>query len=98
MRGCSRVMIQSYIDEYLWRFNNKCTTDRKLAYNLIMNELARFYKPGTKLSEFDEFFDTNKDDIDNDDAEFEIESDCSSDGSSDQDCGSVLGSLDGEQD
>jgi transposase-like protein len=47
MRGCGRFMIQSYIDEYIWRFNNKVTTDRKAAYFLILSEIAKFYKPGT---------------------------------------------------
>lgn len=48
MKGCKRVYIQSYIDEYLWQFNNKLTNDRVLCYNSILKEIGLFYKPGTK--------------------------------------------------
>ncbi|CAF1078095.1 unnamed protein product, partial [Brachionus calyciflorus] len=91
MRGCNRGMIQSYIDEYVWRFNNKCTTDSKKAYDMILNGIKIYYKPGTQCSDFESNFKNDKsEDI------YEIESDCSSDASetsSEQDYGSVLGSL-----
>ncbi|RNA00896.1 hypothetical protein BpHYR1_028698, partial [Brachionus plicatilis] len=47
-------MIQSYIDEYVWRYNNNCTTNRKLTFELIMGEISNYYKPGTDLKLFEE--------------------------------------------
>ena len=48
MHGCTRSMIHSYIDEYVWSYNNSCTTDRKIAYDLILKEMANYYNPGTE--------------------------------------------------
>ncbi|RMZ93697.1 ISXO2-like domain-containing [Brachionus plicatilis] len=53
MNGCTRPMLQSYIDEYVWRYNNNCTTDRKIVFDLMLKELGKNYKPGQKLMEFD---------------------------------------------
>ncbi|CAF0955135.1 unnamed protein product [Brachionus calyciflorus] len=93
MRGCSRGMIQSYIDEFVWKFNNKCTTDRKKAYDLISNEISLFYKPDTQASDFESQFNSNKF-YENDYYEVEFESD--SEVNSDQDSSSVLGSINNE--
>lgn len=46
MHGCKRSKIQSYIDEFVWRYNNNC--DRKECFNLILKEIARFYSPGQR--------------------------------------------------
>ncbi|CAF0771784.1 unnamed protein product [Brachionus calyciflorus] len=43
MNGCTRSMIQSYIDEYVWRYNNNCTTNREKSYELILHEIAKNY-------------------------------------------------------
>ncbi|CAF0923894.1 unnamed protein product [Brachionus calyciflorus] len=71
MHGCTRSMIQSYTDEYVWRYNNSCTTDRKIAYDLILKEMANYYNPGTELSEFEAKFQKF---LPNDEEEFEFDS------------------------
>lgn len=43
-------MIQSYIDEYVWGFNRKCTTERKVAYDFILKEISLNYRPGTRFN------------------------------------------------
>jgi hypothetical protein len=48
IHGCKRVYVQNYIDEYVWRFNNGVTTDRKACYELILKTIALFFKPGTE--------------------------------------------------
>ncbi|CAF1086129.1 unnamed protein product [Brachionus calyciflorus] len=52
MHGCKRLLIQSYIDEYLWRYNNVCN-DRKSSYDLILKYIAKYYPPGTELNNFE---------------------------------------------
>ncbi|RNA41814.1 hypothetical protein BpHYR1_039006 [Brachionus plicatilis] len=54
MNGCTRSMIQSYIDEYVWRYNNNCTTNREKSYELILHEIAKNYNPGQALRDFEE--------------------------------------------
>ena len=54
MNGCTRSMIQSYIDEYVWRHNNNCTTNREKSYELILHEIAKNYNPGQALRDFEE--------------------------------------------
>ncbi|CAF1063061.1 unnamed protein product [Brachionus calyciflorus] len=49
MNGCKRVYVQSYLDEYVWRFNNGVSTNR-VCYELILNALASLYKPGNDFS------------------------------------------------
>ena len=46
--GCKRSMVQSYVDEFVWRYNNNVNNNRKEAYNLIMKEIAKYYAPGQK--------------------------------------------------
>jgi hypothetical protein len=48
IRGCKRSYIQSFLDEFVWRFNNGVHNDRVAAYNLILKTIAKFYKPGTQ--------------------------------------------------
>ena len=40
MRGCNRMYIQSYLDELVWRHNNKLS--RHEAYNKILAEIVVF--------------------------------------------------------
>lgn len=56
MRGCKRSLIQTFLDEFVWRFNNDVTTDRILCYNLILETLAKFYQPGNDFKKIDELF------------------------------------------
>ncbi|CAF0708516.1 unnamed protein product [Brachionus calyciflorus] len=79
MRGCKRSLLQSYLDELIRRFNNQVHSDRVACYNLILVSLAKFYKPGTLMENFDRIYlsingDDNEDaivhlvdDTDNDD-------------------------------
>ncbi|CAF1088466.1 unnamed protein product [Brachionus calyciflorus] len=53
MKGCKRAYIQSYLDEFIWRFNNNLSTDRVGCYNLILKVIVKFYKPGTKQEDFE---------------------------------------------
>ncbi|CAF0950111.1 unnamed protein product [Brachionus calyciflorus] len=53
MHGCKRLYIQSYIDEYLWRYNNNVCNDRKSSYDLILKYIAKYYQPGTELNNFE---------------------------------------------
>ena len=39
MRGCSRLYIQSYLDEFLWRHNNKVT--RHEAFIKIFEDIVK---------------------------------------------------------
>ena len=62
MRGCQRSLIQTFLDEFVWRFNNDVTTDRILCYKLILETLAKFYKPGNDFRQIDKtFHETNGD-------------------------------------
>ena len=47
-------MVQSYIDEYVWRYNNNCTTNREQSYELILREITKNFTPGQKLNEFED--------------------------------------------
>jgi transposase-like protein len=44
MNGCSRVHLQSYIDEFMWRQNNGL--DRETSYAAILAAIATVYPPG----------------------------------------------------
>ncbi|CAF0765448.1 unnamed protein product [Brachionus calyciflorus] len=98
MRGCIRDMVQSHIDEFIWRYNNKVNVDRKKAYDRILEEISIYYRPGyideetrKKLGKLLE--------LNNDDGHIDVESETASDGSSDtesesgSDCGSLFSSL-----
>ncbi|CAF1143582.1 unnamed protein product, partial [Brachionus calyciflorus] len=101
MKGCKRVYIQSYINEYLWQFMNKLTNDRVLCYNSILKEIGLFYKPGTNSIDFDSLigeklpeFDANNPEVLND---ISVNPGLLSfDKDSNSDCGSVLGSIQGD--
>ena len=54
IRGCGRMQIQGYIDEFMWRKNN-CLT-REEAFIKILKEIAKLYSPqttDTKILEID---------------------------------------------
>ncbi|CAF0979658.1 unnamed protein product [Brachionus calyciflorus] len=91
MRGAKRSDIQSHLDEFTWRFNNKLNNDRLACFNFILTVISKFYRPGSSLEEFEKAYDSvngNPDkkacvhlvDIDEPDEEEknEIESDCES--------------------
>jgi len=44
MHGCRRSKIQSYLDEFVWRYNNNC--NRIECFSFILKEISRFYAPG----------------------------------------------------
>jgi hypothetical protein len=46
MRGCNRLYIQSYLDEFMWRHNNKVS--RHDAFNKILEDLVVVYKISSK--------------------------------------------------
>lgn len=52
IKGCKRAYVQSYIDEFIWRYNNCVNNDRVLCYSLLLKELARFYSPGDEYVYF----------------------------------------------
>ncbi|RNA25960.1 ISXO2-like domain-containing, partial [Brachionus plicatilis] len=82
MNGCKRVYIQSYIDEFIWRFNNNVTTDRIACYNLILREISKFYRPGISLNEFEEkVLSENRTSFEEDELSNENFETCSSSGS-----------------
>ncbi|RNA19630.1 RNA-directed DNA polymerase from mobile element jockey-like [Brachionus plicatilis] len=83
MNGCTRSMIQSYIDEYVWRFNNSCTTDSNQAYEQIHKEIAKNHKPGN-------FVDITKHSNIIDEELFEIDSQTSSDNGSESDLADLI--------
>lgn len=87
-------MIQTFLDEFVWRFNNDVTTDRVKCYDLILETLVNFYEPGSDLKKIEDMFnDTNGDPdeeeslhfVDDDDDD---DSDDESDDSSQDDVGS----------
>ena len=41
MRGCNRIYIQSYLDEFMWKHINKLT--RHEAYNKILVDIVVVY-------------------------------------------------------
>ncbi|CAF1135941.1 unnamed protein product, partial [Brachionus calyciflorus] len=99
--GCKRNMIQSYIDEFMWRYNFQVTTVRVQAYNLILLEISRYYQPGKKIV-IDELDNQVNGDPETD-AEYSVDSEDDSDSvetENDQcsETGSVFGSLNGDID
>ncbi|CAF0718791.1 unnamed protein product [Brachionus calyciflorus] len=94
-------MIQSYIDEFMWRYNFQVNTDRVQAYNLILSEISRYYQPGKKIV-IDELVNQVNADPETD-AEYSVDSEDDSDSvetENDQcsETGSVFGSLNGDID
>ena len=99
MRGCKRNFIQSYLDEFIWRFNKNVNNDRVKCYYLILNVIAKYYQPGTTHEDFEKICieaigdDDDQDAIVHEAEDDEDEEDCDETGSTVSDVESLLGSL-----
>ena len=56
MKGCKRNYIQTYLDEFMWRFNNQVHNNRTKCYSLILSNIQNFYYPGTTQDEFEKLY------------------------------------------
>ena len=87
MRGCRRIKIQGYIDEFMWRKNNKFS--REDSYQHILKELSKLYSPST-LKEI-KIMENNKENIVN-------TLNTADDGEVNDDCGEGESEHDSEED
>ncbi|CAF1131279.1 unnamed protein product, partial [Brachionus calyciflorus] len=91
-------MIQSYLDEFMWRFNNSVHNNRIESYVLILKVISKFYAPETELENFEKnYLEANGDQDEEAVIHFvetsDSEDEKSSNNEDDSDVESIFGSL-----